>query len=660
MARMSLAVIMAGTALTTLAIPGHAQKLDPLFQSASQAVVPSLAASLPNGGIPLPAVNQVTGFGRLFDFGSSSSDTRSTVPVLPGYGDRWSNGNANYVELLSPLIGVTDRSGSTVPLASPTPTNFAQAGTTSVTALGQVTQFQAAYGHFAPNDVALMWSGINDWDGRQVTAANYQSIAATNLAAQTTMASELLALGARNLVVLGQVPFGTFQFFTTNLGAGQSDANAIDQGAALVDQGLLSNLETLHQQTGASIRLFDTTLLVNEIRANPTAYGFSVAGVQSGVNCFSLLGYTKASCPAGASFATQNQFLSWDGIHYTYRFHEVLAEAIANQELAPYTIAPQAEMAAAGSEAFSSNLLLRLDSYRGQSAAGGGPAAGQSRPFSVFLEGGYSNANRSAGTGTPGLDGDDAGSLTVGGEYRISQNILVGAAFNYASPSTNLDSLGTSGFARTDLTSYQIAGFASFNYPHWFADAAFGYGFDSYHTERTGIVDTLQSDHSGDTLFAAAKGAYLFDLGTTGVRAGPLGILSYDKVWVDRYTEAGDPLLAQTVHAQGADSLVGSVGVQVRRDVSVAGHVVSPFLNLTADRQFFGGRLSLITAQTYAPDLTVTTKVGGYGAHTYGQVATGASVDIGGGFSAMVNGAATFARAYGNDYLLNGGIKYSF
>jgi len=351
--------------MSALAQASYAQTVDPSFQSPNQDTVPSYSASLPNGGAPVASVNKVTGIGQTFGFGSSSTDTRSAVPVLPGYGIRWSNGNVNYIELLSPIIGATNRSGNTAPLASPTPTNFAQAGTTSLTAQPQATQFQAAYGRFAPNDIAVMFSGINDWSGGNVTPGNYQAIAAANVTNQTTMAAQLIALSARNLVVLGQAPFGTFQYFTAPRGAaGGSDANALNQGAQLVDQGLLPNLVALRNQTGANIHLVDTNLFINQIRANPTAYGFTVVGVQPGVNCFSLLGLTRASCPANASFAVQNQYLSWDGIHYTYRLHTELAQVIANQIIAPYTIAPQAVIGGSTSTAFASSLLLRLDALR--------------------------------------------------------------------------------------------------------------------------------------------------------------------------------------------------------------------------------------------------------------------------------------------------------
>ncbi len=649
--------LMAASSLCAWASATHAQTIDPSFQSSDQSAVPSYAASLPNGGAPIGSVQRVTGLGQIFGFGSSSTDMRSAVPVLPGYGDRWSNGNVNYLELLAPIVGATARAGATQPLATPAPTSFAQAGTTSLTALPQVTQFQNAYGRFAPNDIAVMWSGINDWSGHNVTAANYQSVAASNVSNQTSMVSQLIGLGARSVVVLGQVPFGTFQYFTISLGGSTSDANAINQGAVLVNQGLEANLAALHTQSGANIHLVNTNLFLSQIRANPTAYGFTAAGVASGVNCFSLLGYTQASCPANASFAVQNQYLSWDGIHYSYRFHSELAQVIANQLIAPYTIAPQAVIGGSTSSAFASSLLLRLDAYRNQDVPAGEESMPVARPFSLFVEGDYNNADRSSQQGGPGF-GSDPGSVTVGGEYQVNSNLMVGAAFNYASPSVRLTNLGEAGNTRISLNAYQIGAFATLARPNWYLDGAIGYGFDSYKTNRNGLVSQLTATPNGNTAFAATKAAYLFDI--AGFKAGPMASLTYSHVWINRYTEGGDPLLTQSVGSQNSDSLVGALGVQVRRPVTVFGHTVSPFVNLAAEREFLSGSWSLVTAQTYALDLPSTTAIRGYGGGTYGRVAAGASVDFGGGVSAMVNGSSTFARAGGNDFLLNGGVKFSF
>ncbi|MCJ2021927.1 autotransporter domain-containing protein [Methylobacterium sp. E-065] len=658
----------------TAATPVFAQMLDPLLPSLNTATAPTFPASVPNGGQPLPQVRAITGFGTVYDFGSSSSDTRSSTPVLPGYGTRWSNGNAIFVEMVSPLIGAINRSGSTAPLASPTPTNFAQAGNTSATTAPQIAQFSSAYGRFAPNDIAIQFTGINDFSAGNINAATVNGVSALDVTNQTQSVRQLIGLGARNVVVLNLPDSSTFNYFTRNLGAATSDPNALRLGSQLVNAGLASSLADLHAQTGANIHLFDTNLLVNQIRANPSAYGFSAFGVQPNVNCASLLGLTPASCPSNANFAVQNQFLSWDGIHYTNRFHEVLTQAIANQLIAPYTIAPQAEIADVTARAFGNSLLLRLDAYRAQNTPsivptgytadlpGRAPppvpmAVLLGNPVSLFAEGGYANGGRDSRVGAPGFD-YDAPSVTVGAEYRARPDLLLGGAFNFSSASVNLTSLGQIGATRIDVDTYQFAGFASLNRPDWFADLVVGYGFNDFVVSRSGIVGRLESKPVGNTLLVAAKAAYLFDFGS--FRIGPVGTLTYAHTWIDAYQEQGDPLLNQAVRRQDTDGLSGGAGIQVRLPFALGGRIINPFVNVTAEHDFLGQLRTITTAQTYVLSLPISTSIRGYDGGTYGRVAAGISFDIGGGLSAMVNGSATFARANGDEFGVNGGFRYRF
>jgi outer membrane lipase/esterase len=659
--------LLATTALT-LSTPASAQNFSYLYPSPDQATAPTGLAADINNQMPIASINAITGFGRVFGFGSSSTDTRSSVPVLPGYGDRFSNGNAVYIELLSPLVGALNVPGSTSPLATPTPTNFAIGGTNSATNLAETGQFQAAYGTFKPNDIAVLLSGINDWDAGGVNSTTFKTIAANDVANQTTNVSQFLALGARNVVVLGQAPFGTFQFFTGPQTGGTSDAASINAGAALVDQGLMTNLVTLHNQTGANIHFFDTTLFIDEIRANPTAYGFTVAGVQPLTNCFSLLGLTKASCPAGASFAVQNQYLSWDGIHYTYRFHELLSLALANQLLAPYTMATQAEIAESSAVGFANSLMGRLDAIRYQNASAEpyastynsyamatkapplkAPPADPLGAWTIFAMGTYAHANQNDRLGAAGYD-DNTGAGTVGFDYKWSRNLLLGGAFSYSDNTSNIN-LG--GNTRTEVKSYQFAGFASWNYTNWFSDLVVSGGLNNYDISRPGLLGNLTASPSGSDFVAAWKAGYLFD--TRVVRLGPIGGLTYSKVWIDAYNENGDPLLTQAVSNQQLQGLTGSAGVQFR--LPTAMFRFNPFLNLTVEHDFIGDARVITTAQTYALGLPIATQVTDGHSQTYGKVAGGTSIDLGGRFFGTINAESTFARQGGNFMAVTAGLN---
>jgi outer membrane lipase/esterase len=638
-----------------------------LFPSADLAVAPTPAATAPNGGQPIASTRAITGFGTVFGFGSSSTQTIVTPP----------NGNTpiQYEQQFSPLIGAANIGGATFPPA----TNFAVAGTTATTALPQVGQFQAAYGRFQPNDIALQFSGINDFSTPIVggvsttitTQAILNAVVAQDVAAQTLMVQQNLALGARNYLFLGLPDLGTFQFFTNpvlNFGGiliGGGNPALLTQGSAAVNTQMLANLVALHNQTGANIHYFDTNLFVNEIRANPTLYGFTAAGVAPGAACSPF--FAPSACGSGP-FNVQNQFLSFDGIHYTYRAQNLLALAITDQLLAPYTMATQAEMAEGSAVGFANSLLARLDANR-YSSASFGPYQTSSNsyamamkappkaqpvdplgPWSIFAMGSYVHANQNDRLGAAGFD-NDLGAGTVGFDYRWSRNLLLGGAFSYSDTSSNINLVGTT---KTEVKAYQFAGFASANYANWFSDLVLTYGLNDYSINRSGVIDIISASPHGDNFVAAWKAGYLFD--TAAVRVGPIGGLTYSRVWIDAYNENGDPLLTQAVSKQDLEGLTGSAGVQFRLPTGTWNRI-NPFLNLTAEHDFIGDARVITTAQTYSLGLPIATQVTDGHSQTYGKIAGGANIELGGRFSALINAESTFARQGGNLVAVTAGFN---
>jgi outer membrane lipase/esterase len=137
---------------------------------------------------------------------------------------------------------------------------------------------------------------------------------------------------------------------------------------------------------------------------------------------------------------------------------------------------------------------------------------------------------------------------------------------------------------------------------------------------------------------------------------GPIGGLTYSRVWIDAYAESGDPLLTQAVSKQDLDGLTGSAGVQFRLPSTMTGRF-NPFLNLTAEHDFIGNARVITTAQTYALGLPIATQVTDGHSQTYGKVGGGTSIELGGRFSAMINAESTFARQGGNLMAVTAGFN---
>ncbi len=687
-------------AFASLAIAGPVSAQNYLNQlpTADQAVAPQYPTSVPFNAQPSATMHNITGFDRTFGYGSSSTNTRradgninqnTTAGASNAFTEVNSNGHAIYIELFSPLIGAFNGRGSNFPGA----TNLADGGSTSVTALTgspngctlntapagstpngtctlqpQIVEFQAIYGHYRPGDIAVQWSGINDINRTGINSQSVvDSIVAQDVTNQTLMVQQNIALGAKNYVFVGLADLGTFANFTTLKPS--NDPALVTQAALQTNAGMLTNLIAIKQANpDVNIHYFDSDRFVKEIRANPTAYGFTAAGVAP--NAFGAGSFGSAQAYNLQPFNVQNQFLTPDGLHWTYRFHEWLALGITNQLLAPYSMAAQGDFTEIAANSFSNSLFRFLDNSRSRKAMLADLSMKDwvpERPayhygnVSLFVELDHGQGDRSDRFGATGFNYNLSG-ITAGLELAAAPHTTLGLAVNSSSPNANLNN----GFGSVKADFAQIAGYASVSYPNWFVDGAITAGGGDLHIVRPGLVSALTADPNAGMITAATKAGYLFDLpalsmlpGSGLLKAGPIAGLTYSHVNISAYTEAGDPLLNQIVNGQSVDGLTGKAGLELRYPVRIGSTVINPWVDLTIERDFLDGARTLVTAQSYSPALTISTPVAG-ASQTYGRLAGGLSASVTNNISVNINGDTTFARSNGNDYSIMGGVKFTW
>lgn len=663
--KLKLALLSCAAFIAAGPLSASAQTLN-LFSSPGQPTAPSFPEVVPNNGDPIQSIRDITGFGRVFGFGSSSTDTRNVPPA--------GNTPAQYIELFSPLVGADYNRGTTFPSA----TGFAVGGTNSVTALPQVEEFRTAYGRYSPNDIVVQFSGINDFSIPSFGVITNQSAldqtVARDIEFQTEMVRQNLELGARTYVFLGLDDLGQLALFSDgpftfgSITVGGGDPALLTEGAKRVNEGMLENLVQLQRKYGANIYFFDTALMTKLIRENPTAYGFTEAGVQPLTSCTKLIGI-PTPCATGP-FSEQNQFLSQDSIHYTYRAHTIMAAAIANQLAAPYTVAPQANLAAYNGRSFTGSLIRRLQTNGRENSANatnsGGPTPSflsapentsqgseKSRPLRVFAEGVRGSDDHDSRTGSVGYESDFEG-LTAGFEYRLNDNIVFGAAYGFADSDVDQDSWFGGGI---DLNSHSMAAFASLDTDAFFWNGVVSYGYNDFDIKRPGIIAPLTASTDGNTFVADSRSGYLFTGGP--LRFGPIAGLTYSHVDIDSYTESGDPLLNQIVGDQDASSLIGSVGVQLRYASGGRGQFKS-FVNVTAEKDFEGDDLRTIsTALAYAPQLPIATVIPTGSDETFGKVEGGFKFDIMPSAQLQFSASSIFGDEF-TAYNASGGVTFRF
>jgi outer membrane lipase/esterase len=608
--------------------------------------------------LPIGEARAQTTFGVIQAFGDSYADTGNLIKIIGPqvlYPTGRFSGGTNFVDTTSSLLGIPQN-------------NFAiggaKTGTDNTVAPGLpgFTQewqgFVASGKKIAPSDLVEISIGGND------ARAYYQgggTLAGVNAAATVSTNQTLAGInalvnaGARNLV------------FTTGdvgqLAEAASPANAPKApiGTAF-SQNYNAQMETALAaiaRSGVRVELVDVSLIGTQIKANPSAYGISNVGACS------------AACLGNP--AVQDQFLFYvDGLHLTSHGFAILGEYIVNRLNAPLTIGPQGDVGLSSAMGFASTLFGRLDTFRETSGFASTmnsyaadlkvpytkappPRPVAYNPWSFYMLANGAVSDRQATVASRGFNLDSVGG-TIGTEYRINGNAFVGGAFDYSNPKARLfNNQGT-----TEANAYQIGGYGAWTNANFFLQGLATVGWQNYRNVRPGVVDTITSNPDGTSVVAAGKVGYLF--GTPDkIQAGPIGSLLYARARVNGYTESGDPVLTLNVGPQTAETLIGSAGAQFRFPFWVAGKLISPYVNLTADDDIIGNGRIVQFGATSAPLIINNWNIANTNSHNvYGRVAAGVVAPVWNNVALTANVSQTFARQGGNDFYGNGGLKISF
>lgn len=503
----------------------------------------------------------------------------------------------------------------------------------------EIEIFSASQQPIPPNGLVTISIGLND-PGVYAPVLSPAQTAAHATADVVRGAQVLIGAGARTFSIAGFSNDTVFPEFGAS--------SYLSAYSADYFRGLQTSLAAL---SGPGVRffLFDESRLFQQVAANPAAYGFTSATITCNM---------VPACAKQPDSPLQFQYLSYDGLHFTTGGFQLEARYMANQLGAPNGIPAQTSLAQIGITSFANTIFDRLNANRGLGGMAGSPYLAGSTvapgsPWSVYLQGLGGFGHRDSRFGATGFDYTDGG-VTLGTEYTVNPYLLLGLSFNYSNPSASLLGGGS-----IDINQYQLAGYASYTGPNLFADGLLAGSHNSFTTKRTGIIDTIKGSPSGQSYATAFDGGYLFDMG--GFRIGPILGLTYADSHVDSYSESGDALLTQSVSGQHENSLTGSAGLQARFPVALpAGPVLSPYVDLTAERNFLGNSRVLNTAFTSAPGLPIYSIVAGSGSGTYGMVTGGLSGTIAPRLSAGIQAEATFARPGGNDYGFTANLAYRF
>ena len=482
--------------------------------------------------------------------------------------------------------------------------------------LTQVGGYLAANGGQADaNALYTVWAGANDLFAITDPATAPAAIGAA-VTAQVTAIGALDHAGARYILVptvpdLGLTPSyraqgPLAQGFGTQLAAGYNDA-------------LFSALSS----NGVRVIPLDTFHLIQEIAANPGAFGFTNV---TGTAC-QPPGSSSLTCNPNtwASPDAPNTFLFADGVHPASRAHAVLADfALATLE-APRQVAILQFSEAMVGRARAERVAAQLDGRHGDGMRWWMDARGDSQR--------YGETNHYDGGGP---------TLSVGIDWG-SESFRYGGFAGYGVQQIDFG-LRRGEFEQTDTT---LGGYLGWRSDALWVNGQLSYsklGFDVDREVHLGPATRVHSGSpDGDNLSAGIGAGWDFSHGR--LTHGPVLSVLSQRIEIDGYAENSGESTALAYPDQEFDSLLGSLGW--RADYAISDHV-HPYARATIDREFedfpeeaFARSLSIAGSDWYAvPGLERDEQ--------FGTLQFGVRTQLF-GLDANVGASATFNQGGGND-----------
>ena len=586
--------------LAALSTPATAQQIDRIIVFGDSYA--DIGNALRLAGVN-PITTQVYTTGR-FTGGSNYIDTLTDILQVPQFnfaigGARTNNGNQT-----TGLPGLT------------TEVQVFLAG-------GNTLGFPAVNTALDQSDLVAVSIGGND-------ARNYQQTGGTLAGASASAATAVTSFQQNfNLVMQRGTPTISFLAGDTGLlpeisanpaGAAIRTAysTAFNNGVQQVLAGYAAN--------GSIVHYLDLTKMLQQVNANPTAYGLT-----GGLVCPA---FPNSTCIANS--AAPYLFYG-DLLHPTSVGSAIIGRYIATQLAAPLTLRAPSELGYDTARQWGRTLSSRSDLYRGDVEEG----------LRVYVIADGFSRNGPGGNQTGRFDVDGLGG-SVGAEYGMGSG-LIGIAGNYSRPKLTFGNDSARDKART----WQVGAYGALSMGGLFGQAYVGYGNDDHRIDRAGVVQGMQARPDGSHTVAGAKGGYLVPF--MGMSAGPIVAVDYARARVDGYTETGDPALTLSVSGQSLKSVTGQAGIEVRGDI--AGF--HPYADLTAERDLSGNGRIITFAQTSAPTI-VNSWDAGHRRNTYGRFAAGGSARLMGGISVDASVTTTFGRDAGNEVGGQVGVKARF
>ena len=377
---------------------------------------------------------------------------------------------------------------------------------------------------------------------------------------EVKLIGQLQAAGAKNILVFNLPNIGV-----TPSGIAQgADAQASLTGLSLIfNNQLNTGLGTL----GKGIIPVNTYALINEVVANPTAYGFSNATTpacgagSSSVQC----GPAGSGLPYTYADGTDQSYVFADGVHPTTAAHALLTQYVIAELEAPGYASMLGQ--AALTDSTTQTRAIRHEMLADSAGAG----------TRTFARVDYGHQRYDAGGNSPKTTSDNL-SLTIGADAKVNEHISAGVALGVSHQ--NADFQGGGG--------YKLQGLSGLGFITWHAGGGYvgayaNFGQSNFsnierHIRLGAMQRTETAKADGNHLGGGLTGGWWIPMGK--LRTGPFANLEWQTAKVDGYTESGNDSSAMWFGRQQRDALIGTLGWRLEGQWQIHQATLSPFVEL--------------------------------------------------------------------------------
>lgn len=371
-------------------------------------------------------------------------------------------------------------------------------------------------------------------------AAQTQTTIGAAAQQEVKLIGELQAAGAKNILVFNLPNIG---LTPEALEQGASAATSLTALSVIYNGQLNSGLG----QLGKGIIPVNTFALLNQVIANPGAYGFAnVTTPACGVGSSSVAcGPQGSGLPYTYAPGTNQSYLFADGVHPSTAADVMLSQVVLSELAAPQQISllQEAPLAAVTTQTAVARNQMMADSFGSDTRA--------------FANISYSNQQFDQKAGAPKTTSNNV-DLTIGGDVRASDTISAGVALGLGEHYADV-----SGGGGYDLQALTGLGYLTWHSGGAYAGAYGDFGQASFtDVNRVFMVGNYRTHESGKTdgsyLGLGLHGGYWFDIGS--LKTGPFANFEYQNIKINGYNESGDDATAMWFGRQARNALVSTLG----------------------------------------------------------------------------------------------------